>query len=568
LRESEKDLPLIQTLLASKSLWLFTHCEDPFVRRAIYTLLQSSLSIQTPMLDWKIISTTIIGKTLSASQIGSASELSDALLQLTRSRPQIWTSDYFGKVPASKQLRRYLQRGSQGARVSYWLNIIQLLQAIPLEAISEEEVVDAKLEFSEGSSLMEAFQDGLNSRDEPRQNLATGWRSYIDVGIWVSTVLAEDKKSKFIQERVLPILEQYIRGSKEHLRWNLPPQPAATMCTTCFIRLVERGYEDALLSLWTKINHDLLQAVKNSSPEVSADFKSLQDSLCGQANRLFTFEAGVLSRISEPILELMISKIFEDTSIPLIENSLQVLCTLYGKPYGAAAIVEEAVHHAPFIVIRSKNLIASLQDNIPKLLFSPSAEQLMTILLACRSWDGFDIIFRKVAKQIVEAEPDGPNMPVLQKFLSTIDFISIPERPELESMVLQLLKRVLKGDRVVWPIVIAAVGNKTIHSEFLDHVLVLMLDALSSERTVFDALFGLSQVISRAPAAIQKFLDGINGPKLLSKLLYLAESPDSEIAQYAESLRKTVNDAGFSSMGSNLKILKNSFSEVSRASPS
>jgi hypothetical protein len=179
----QKDLPLIESLLGSKQLWPFAHQGDSFVRRAAYQLLRTAISKEPEALDWKIISTAIIGKSVNTSQIGSAAELSATLLQVTQFRPQLWTDDYSGKSAASKRLRQYIQKGSQGASDSYWSNLTQLLKIVPVETLGKEDpnlAARGKIGLADASSLMEAFQDGLNSREEPRLNLAVGWKSYVE----------------------------------------------------------------------------------------------------------------------------------------------------------------------------------------------------------------------------------------------------------------------------------------------------------------------------------------------------------------------------------------------------
>ncbi|KAL1988798.1 hypothetical protein VTN96DRAFT_7682 [Rasamsonia emersonii] len=566
-QELDKDSPLIHTLLSSKSLWAFAHHEDPFVRRAIYNLLRSSLAKGFDAIDWKIISGAFIGKSLSTPQLGSASEFSETLLQLTQARPQIWTTDYAGKSPAVKRLNQYIQRGSQGAAESYWPNLVQLLQAVPLEVLAkfgtkgDEEV---QFGYSQASSLMDAFLDGLSSRDEPRHNLKTGWRSYIDTGIWLATLLDEGDKVKFVQGQITPIFEQYISGTQGESRWTLPPQSAEEICAGGFVRLAEHGHEVTLRSLWTHVTEDLLKAVKISSPEQSKDFKPSQDAVCAKANRFFSLEAAVLALASQSTTGSRILSTFQEASLPLLEGSLQSLHTRNGKPYGAAAMIEEAIRNVPEIVKSSQPLVSSLKEKIPALLFTPSADRIMSIILLCRRWDGFDSVFQESLERMTETELDESNMPALQKLLSMIDLKEIQDRPRLDSIVMRSLDKALRGKRNEWPLLYAVVENNTLPDSLLDRIVLSIVDALSSEDNVTEALFGLSQIATRSPATLRRFRKEVHGSKLLARLLYLTESPDDEIAQGAEALEKKLKDTVSGDVGaeSNIDILKHSFREV------
>lgn len=562
---------MIETLLSSASLWAFAYHEDPFVRRATYSLLRAAISKEPQALDWKVISTAVIGKSLPIAQIGSASDLSEVLLQLTQFRPKIWTVDYSGKSPVSKLLRQYIQRGSQGASSSYWSNLNQLLRTVPREVLAGDitrVTAGGGISFSEATSLMEAFRDGLNSRDEPRQNLMAGWTSYIETGNWLLTLLPEENREKFIQAQMSPLIEQYILMNKDQPQWTLPTPDAETICRDCFVLLAENGHEATLQSLWMILTDKLLQAVKLSSPEQSRDFKTSQDSICTQARHLFTLQEAVVRRLSGSEIEPRVREIFEKPGLPLLENSLHVLRSRNGKPYGAAAVVEEAIRNMPQVAKGSTGLAAFIRDDIPDLLFSPSADRLMAIMLECRRWAGFESSFEKSVEKVVETEADESNIPFLEKLLSAIDFKEVKDISGLESKIMQSLKRACEGSRLHWPIVAAVVENPTSHGELSDRIFLSLVDSLSEDKTALEALHGLSQIVPRGQTALQRFRSGVHGSKLLAKLLYLTESPTDEIANLAESLEKKIKGmvAKDTSTKSNVEILQHSFSEVSTES--
>jgi hypothetical protein len=565
------DLPTIQNLLSSKSLWAFCAHEDAFVRRSIYVLLRSAASKVPEELDWKIISAAVIGKSLSTPQTASASELSEAILQVTSLRPQLWTDDYSGKYSSSKKLHQYIQRGSQGGTAAFWPNLSQLLRLVPAETLARFDAqtpAEVGIGLSSAVSLAGAFQDGLNSRDEPRQNQVIGWKTYIDTAIWLATLLSDEDKEMFIQGRLSPVLAQYVNADPSQSQWSLPGNSAEGISADCLATMVKYGHEKELQQLWAELSDKLLESVKLSSPEQSKDFVPSQDAVCTQAKRLLTLEAAALSRVSETEFETRALGLFESTGLPLLENCLQVLRSRNGKPYGAAGVVEETIRNVPQISQRSQELLKFVQEDAPELLFSPSADRLVAVILLCRSWDGYAQSFEKILERVVQLGPEQSNVHVVQRLLSSLDFKEVRDKTGLHALVMQALGRACKGSRLHWPVVIAVLQNQTSHGELTDSIFLSIVDSLSTEDAVFDALHGLSQITNSVPSAVRGFQSGPHGSKLAGKLLFLTESPAEDVASLAESLITTLKATVVSetSAKSNLEILRHNFDHVNEES--
>ena len=504
-------------------------------------------------------------------QVGAASELSETLLRTTTTRPQLWTEDYTGKTSSSKRLLQYIQKGSQGGFSSFWTNLSQLLRVVPLQTLANifpETTTDDKIGLSGANTLMEAFQEGLNSRDEPRQNQAEGWRSYIDTGIWLVNGLSEDDRRIFVQGRLSPTLVQYVKADPGQSKWTLPAQQGQPICAEYVVTLANHGYETELQLLWKELSDSLLESVRLSSPEQSKDFQSSQDTICAQSHRLFSLEAAVLTRISATEYESWVSEAFETSNLPLLDNCLQVLRSRNGKPYGAAAVVEESIRNVPQIARRSKELLGFVQNDAPELLFSPSADRLITIILSCRSWNGYDSSFEKVIERVIQLEPEQSNTLVLQRLLSTLDFKEIEDKSGLNLLIMRALDRACRGSISHWPIIIALLQNPTSHGELTDSIFLSITDSLSTEDRVIGALNGLSQIAASVPVAMKRFQSGSHGSKLAGKLLFLSESPEEEVGDLAESLTNTLKETavGETSNKSNIEILQYNFDHVNEES--
>ncbi|KXG50701.1 Zinc finger, RING-type [Penicillium griseofulvum] len=552
--DMQKNLPEIENLLASRSLWALCYHDDPYVRRSIYILLRSAVSREPGWIDWKTLSSAVIGKSLSLQQMGSATELSESLLLLTSLRPQIWTDDYTGKSSASKRLRQYMQKGSQGGHSNFWSNLDQLLRAIPQEVLAgaDKATADLRITSTSAIALTEALQEGLNSREEPHSNLAVGWKSYIQIGTWLATLIPQEQKSEFIAKRMSPLVVHYVQISPELIQWSLPDQSAEAICVDYVSTLASTEQDQELQSLCTSLSDGLLEAVKLSSPEQSKDFRESQDSICAQSKRLLALECAVISRVADTEVEPQVLDVFEKASTSLLEGCLEVLRTRNGKPYGAAATVLECVRSLPSVAKKSQGLQSFVQNDAPELLLSPSADRLISIILECREWDGFASSFENVVERALALEPEQSNVHVLQSLLSSLDFNDVEHKVKLNSLVVRAL----------------VLQNKTSHGELMNQIFLSLIEALSSDDKVFDALHGLSHIGKSAPSSVREFQNGALGSKLAGKLLFLTESSSEEVASLASALLKSLKESGVgdTSAKSAIEILQHGFSHVDEES--
>lgn len=560
----------IENLLASKDLWALCHHDDPYVRRSIYVLLRSAVSREPGWLDWKTLSSAVIGKSLPLQQLGSASELSESLLLLTSLRPQVWTDDYTGKSSASKRLRQYMQKGSQGGSGNFWSNLDQLLRTMPLQVLAGADKATATQEITPSSALAltEALREGLNSREEPRENFAAGWKSYIQIATWLATLVPQEQRSDYIANSLSPLVVHYVRVDPELAQWALPIRSAEGTCVNYISTLASTGQDQELQALCDSLSDGLLEDVKLSSPEQSKDFRESQDSICAKAKRLLALKSAIISRVADSEVESQALGIFEKTSTSLLEGCLEVLRARNGKPYGAAAVVEECVRSMPSVAKRSQALQDFVRNDAPELLLSPSADRLISLILECREWDGFGPSFENIVERALALEPEQSNVHVLQNLLYSLDFHDAKHKEKLNSLVARALAKACEGSHAHWPIVTAVLQNQSSHGELVDRIFLSLIDCLSTEDRVFDALHGLSHILKSAPSSARDFQGGAHGSKLAGKLLFLTESPSEEVASLAEALLKSLKECGVGDMSakSGIEILQHGLNHVNEES--
>lgn len=414
----------------------------------------------------------------------------------------------------------------------------------------------------QAKALMNDLLTGLTSRDEPRHNLKTGWAAYYDVGMWLLTVIPETERNELITEYLTKIFDPYVNGSDDY-QWILPPSIASATCTLAFLRLTNNGYEKVLKEVWESVTQNLLQAVKLSLPEQSKDFRSSQDGVCTKATRYFKLEAEIIYNL--PTENQVISVSFKETTLLLLRGSLQLLQVRNGKPYGAAAVVEEAIRHVPEFIKDIDDVVNALKDVIPQLLPTPSADRIMSVVLMCSDWEGFESVFDASIETMTDVTMQGSSGLALQTLLSTVDFQKVKESSHFVSIVLSSVEKAIGGNPSQWSFVFSVIENNTVPNEMIDKIVMVLVHGLSSDDdTVLATLSGLSGLEGQKPEALERLRNGKEGSRLVARLLYLTESPNEEIsykATYLEKMMRATVSADITS-ASTREILKQELQKV------
>ncbi|KAL8740038.1 MAG: hypothetical protein Q9184_008539, partial [Pyrenodesmia sp. 2 TL-2023] len=144
----DRQQDILRDLLIQKELWMSCSHSDSAVRRAVYRLLDRSLTKVPEMLDLELISSCLLLSSLPISQESSAADYARVLARLTEHDPRVWT-DYYkgtGKKSAPKRLGQFLARGSQRGPSAYWDEVNTLLRYIPQSVLlPSEDMSEQKL---------------------------------------------------------------------------------------------------------------------------------------------------------------------------------------------------------------------------------------------------------------------------------------------------------------------------------------------------------------------------------------------------------------------------------------
>jgi E3 ubiquitin-protein ligase listerin len=517
-------------LLTSERLWEFTYHQDPFVRRGICSLVTLCVAQLPSELNWKLLSTCFLAKSLHASQIGSALQYAEALLAMTRAHPPTWTEEYHGKTTAHKRLFQYLRHGSQRGPESVWSTLGQLIINIPVEVWSAQ----SKPSIDEGNALLAALHEGVSNPDESRQNASAAWSTYVGICFWVADLLEGDQEALF-EQTLIPLIYQYVDESSEQSQWRPPSTAAPRVCSECLIGLWSRDQSDLIGRIWTTLADRLIDAMKMSLPETSREFKASQDSVIAKAKRLGSLQIEFTKRIPEglPLVTKANARLFEAAAL--------LLETRNGKPYGAAGVIQELSLASSFRLTDDFLII-----QLPRLLASPSGERLIAIFLKyCRSSPAFSNSLQASINVFLH-DAKLRSTSAYRTLLRGLSQSDMTQNTTLEQTVLKDLHSLLIGENTDWGFVKAVAdnpmsGNDHVSTEvpagYKSRVIEEMMHALSIENEQSAALQGFEAILPQTQSSTgQPAYIG----ELLSKLLLLADSPDERTADRATQLSSRV----------------------------
>lgn len=483
---------------------------------------------------------------LSINQSGSTLEYVKTLSSLTAKSPFIWTDFNLGsgkKAPARK-LCHFLRNGSQGGPSEYWVHVATLLNQLPLSILlygSEEDQSKGEEGFTKPKfPVLEALHDGIINRDEPRANQIAAWDAYLGALDRISSSLPDqsnrDNLAKYL---VMPMVKQYVKPSSSESGWTILGIERQNICARAFQQIFHIS-KMILHEGWHQLSCSMIEDIRTSLPEQSEDYTKSHDSISANIERWYSLQAAVLGLEDSDDLEALAAQ----TVASELKTAFSVLREREGKPYSAAALVQNAIisfsqmvrHHSEISTL----FVDFAKRDIPKLLLSPSAPQLIVTLSLLNDFVDVRLICESGVQNVRDAPESSTKLSALQNIFSSTFLARSAEIEALASLVKENLIMALHGDEARWNLVSAAVGNSVAPSELTDDLLGCMADGLSIDQEVSLSLQGLELVVKRNSQAIKDFARSRNGSKLLSKLLSLAESSDFDLSQKAVKLNAAI----------------------------
>nr|POE74411.1 e3 ubiquitin-protein ligase listerin [Quercus suber] len=561
-QEISKQMHLYEEVLDDQKIWTFVTESDPSVRRAMHRLVQTLLQILPQLIDSRLtaVSAAYVYKGLASDQTGSFLDYVQAMTSLTRLAPQVWTSVYSGNKSVASRLRKFLQNGSQSGSNECWILLADLLSSIPREVMPKS--------YDEANELLVATRGGVTKRDE-RLNASAAWPVYYILADILSSRLADGDDEKLLEACVLPIYSQYLRPSPDTTSWSIASAKTATIVSQA------AGIEKMvplLKRVWPDLGDKLVEAAKMSQPQQSKDFEKSQLHVASLGERWVNLQTELLasSKISSSLRETLIS-----TNTKILDDCVNLLRAREGKPFGAAAIIEELVQKCGSFFSADAAFKSSLSQfvlrDVPAWIeATPSRRHLTRCLLAVKDEPYLGIAFSETLQRIIKSDQSSesiiiaigdllpPNAPqqaidiaradtTFQEFASTL--VS-PNSSALFSTLLHL---------------------GALKSETVDNVLSYLATSISTSDSSYDALLALENVSRTGQRTVQEFMAGTGtvNEQLLPNIIKLEQSADEEVASKAVTLASRLSSAiSDTSTANKFSVILRGLQSVGPKSPS
>lgn len=548
----------IDEFLKKKEVWKFASDPDPYLRLAVYRLATATFTKSTDSVDLRIISDNVLTSSLNISQAGSALRYVTTLALLTSKSPTIWTQYYSGsgKKSAVRKLCQFLRRGSQGGPPEYWGQVETIIQHLPKSVISPELEGDSEIvkgqELGTILALLEALRGGI--MEEPKDHHSAAWNTYLDIcSDLLKNSPSQNYRDHLAKISIAPLVSAFVIGNPVDLEWTILGSNQLSISVRAFCQVLDVSLE-IFQEEWRRLSSQIIENIQRSLPEQSKDYKASQDLISGQIGRWYKLQSTILKEQDSEVARSLISTTLESE----IKASTSTLRERNGKPYSAAAILVNATELLPELLRnchQTTELVVDFShEDVPKLLLSPSAALLITALGHLEDITNVCSIYEAAIRDLRDAPESVAKSGALAGFVSSPFLAKSTKSDALTVLVKESLVMAKHGDESRWDLVMAALGNPDAPWDLTDELLADMTNSLSIEEDITACLEGLQLTIQRNARVMKDFVQSQHGPIILSKLLFLAESPDITIREKAHTLSTAIEAILSNDEGSNRAI--------------
>ncbi|KAG9559672.1 hypothetical protein KCU79_g8131, partial [Aureobasidium melanogenum] len=538
--EVAKQQETYEGIVGQTKIWeLASYKEDVVVRRSIHRFLRTCLSKQKTAVEANLstISEAYISKALPHDQTGSSYDFMLALVQLTNTFPHAWTTSYTSKKPASTRLRGCIKRGSQAGPAEFWTNAWLLFSQLPAEVLPQK--------YSEAEELLNAVHDGVSQKDD-RFNASAAWFTYFKVLDLVQNTasLSDEEHETLLNKMAIPAIEQYLRPSPSTADWLISgAKPAWNVSKAAFCKRLPAVLEKK----WPEYATLLIEDIRTSLPEQSKDFEKSQAHVASAAERWALLQSELLRE--EYQLPESLQAVFSNTAKDVVKASIELLKTRNGKPYGAAAAVDELQNHCKALLARdqeTQDIIATfVVDDLPELLSSPSQRQLVSFLYHFQTDSRFGDAWNKTATALGNSPDSEEKLNAFRNLLASPRVKPAAEIAAQNGDIQAFLQRQFKSSLETgeqWSFVSGILKGtpRVASTETVDGMLADLTASLSISEKADSALSGLQEISRSNKALVKEHIKKPNGSQLLPNLLLLEESANESLAAKASSISKSI----------------------------
>ena len=559
-REREHDLYI--EILKDTKLWNFAGDSDAAVKRSLYqltrTLLEHKQSIIKDQLN--IVSTALIYKGLQADQSTCALEYVQTLRNLTTVFPTIWTDAYTGKKPVVTRLKHFLKQGSQSSPTDYWQVLKDFFPKLPQQMLPQT--------TEEAADLLGAARTGVCKREE-RSKAASAWPAYFVLVDVITSSMTSDVRD-VLEQTAMPAITQFVLPTSEFEAWAISgARSAATISNIISIMTIVPVIERR----WPKLGLEIVELAKASQPEQSKEFDKSQLQVAATGERFAILQQALWQDSQD---DSKLSATFVATSTQLLEDCMALVKSRNGKPYGAAAIVEQLLRQSGQELLASDTIFSSYRtfaiDDLPNFIFSPSQRQLINGLYAATSAEFFSSAFEKVLQRVLSSSESTDN---LQAALRSIFSSATPQEAidiarRNEDFQKFIATELMKDQRTPSStLLVDLIRMKVANSTAIDSVLSSLIKSLDVEDRSESSLSTIDQLSQTSEKALREVIERSSdiGDQLLPNLLRLEQSPDEATSVKATSLVARLSSAiGDSAPDGKFSIVLQNLEKVSGTS--
>lgn len=554
---SSKTGDKVDEFLKKKEVWKFASDPDPYLRLAVYRLATATFTKSTDSVDLRTISDNVLTSSLNISQAGSALRYVTTLALLTSKSPAIWTQYYSGsgKKSALRKVCQFLRRGSQGGPPEYWSQVKTMIHHLPTRVILPEFEGDGEImkaqELGTIPALLGALRGGIMNKEEPKDHHSAAWNTYLDIcSHLLKNSPSQNYRDHLAKSSIVPLVSTFVISNSVGLDWTILGSNQLSISVRAFCQVLDVSLE-IFQEEWRRLSSQMIENIQRSLPEQSKEYRASQDLISGQIGRWYQLQSTILKEQDSEVVRSLISTTLESE----IKASTSTLRERDGKPYSAAAILMNATELLPELLRnchQTTELVVSFSHgDVPKLLLSPSAALLITALGRLEDITNVCSIYEAAIRDLHDAPESMVKSGALAGFVSSPFLAKSKKSDALTVLVKESLVMAKHGDENRWDLVMAALGNPDAPRDLTDELLADMTNSLSIGEDITACLEGLQLTIQRNARVMKDFAQSQHGPIILSKLLFLAESPDATIREKAHTLSTAIEAMLSNDEGSN-----------------
>lgn len=542
-----------------KKLWGFVSCNDSFIRRVACQLLIACLEKQPQAVGEKLVdvSQALVADGLHASHSTSSLQFLQALTQVTKAFPDIWTSAYSSKKPALSRLEGFIKKGSQSGPPDYWNALFDLMVSIPLDMLPMDVTIKT------------AFLTGLQTgaANEPKSHSLSAWTCYVKTVKFLTTNMPDDQNLCPLVERcIFSLFRHYLFPDTGDSMRNLSDGAddeitvltrAYFLCAAAPQKAVKSSFEQE----WARLGEELILAMSISLPEQSRDHNKSQSSVAATGTSWFKLEGRILKALKDDEgdeVALTTRKSFAESSEKIVNRALEILRSRNGKPFGVARVIEGALKYTPSICNVAPALLdgveSFLENDMHKMLVSPSSSYIIEILFVFKDLDGKTSKFESFWISAIDGlcalpDDDTEKDVAIAKLVATNSIERISRQHHaLQTYLTEIIYRVGCGESRYRPLFEAAISYSVADSATLEVNLKRFISILGRDLLQPESVLSALEVIAQhSPLLLQHTSESY--VELLGRLLALSQVPDLNIRQRASSLKTLLSQPKYFQSG-------------------